>query len=109
MPQLLKDQYEKIGAVFATAEEADADKNSMYSASLLETANYDQLVELGIYLKPPYPEWDQETFTLSICKLVSSEAEYEAHRTFNKPQSIIEAENAGWNFLGRIVEDVDSI
>lgn len=106
MPQLLKDQYEKLGATFATAEEALTDKNSMFTPDLLETANYEQLAELGIYLQPPYPEWDPESFTLSVCKLVSSEAEYDANRTFNKTESVQEAELAGWTWLGRIVQEV---
>lgn len=107
MAQLIKDQYQKDGAVFASAEEAFADQQSTFSPSLLATINYQQLLEDGIFLQPIYPEWDQETFILSICKLVTSVAEYEAARTINKSEVIIDAEQGGWVFAGRIVTDVE--
>jgi hypothetical protein len=109
MPQLIKAQYEKHNAIFANAEEARADKDSLFSPELNEsiTESNNAALAAGILLEPTYPEWNQETFTLSICKLTSSAAEFESTRTYNTDLVVELAADAGWTSLGLSITDVE--
>jgi hypothetical protein len=107
MPQLIKEQYEKIDAIFASAEEAWNNKESLYTQELIDSINNDQLYAEGILLEPVYPEWDQSTFTINICKLATSLAAYQAAKTYDTDQVLEYSALAGWNYLGRIVTDIE--
>jgi hypothetical protein len=108
MAQLMRAQYVKIGAVFANGELAKDDKNSLFSQELQDSANQSNNNALanGILLEPIYHVWTQDTYTLYVCKLVTSKDAYEAARTFSSTDAILAAELAGWTFLGTLVTDV---
>ena len=108
MAQLMRVQYEKIGAVFANGELAKDDKNSMFSQELQDSTNQSNNNALaeGILLEPIYHVWVQDTFTLDVCKLVTSKDAYEAAKTFSSPDAIAAAELAGWTYLGTLITDV---
>lgn len=93
--------YTKNGAVFATAQEAWADKNSLYSPGLKESVDtcFAQMLADGVLLEPIYPLWEQATFTLTIVKVISSYQAYAAAVTFDKAQLVAAAAAAGWTFL----------
>lgn len=94
--------YSKDGAVFATAQEAWDDKNSLYSPELKASVDdcYAQMLLDGVLLEPVYPLWDQATFQLTIVKVVSSVAAYNAAVTFNKAEVVADAVAAGWTYVG---------
>jgi hypothetical protein len=108
MAQLMRVQYEKIGAVFADGELAKDNKNSLFSQELQDSCNISNNNALaeGILIEPIYHVWVQDTFTLDVCKLVTSKAAYDAAKTFSSPDAITAAEAAGWTYLGILVEDV---
>jgi hypothetical protein len=108
MAQLMRVQYEKINAVFANGDLAHTDKNSMFSVELQNSCNESNNNALanGILLEPIYYVWVQDTFTLDICKLVTSKDVYDAAMTFSTPDALAAAEEAGWTYLGILLEDV---
>ncbi len=108
MAQLMRVQYEKIGAVFADGELAKDDKNSLFSQELHDSCNESNNNALanGILLEPIYHVWVQDTFTLDVCKLVTSKAAYEAAKTFSSAAAIAAAGEAGWTYLGVLTTDV---
>lgn len=89
----------KPGAVFANADEANADRLSKYSPALLEAVDsmYADMLARGILLEPVSHEWDQETQTLTVVKKVSSKAAYR-EACIAVPSAIMRAaaERAGW-------------
>jgi len=108
MAQLMRVQYEKIGAVFTSGDQAYADKNSMFTPELqnsCDVSNNNALAE-GILLEPIYYVWVQDTYLLDVCKLVTSKDDYEAAKTFSSADAIAAAELAGWTWLGTLVTDV---
>ena len=108
MAQLMRVQYEKIGAVFASGELAKDNKNSLFSPELQNSCNVSNNNALaeGILLEPIYHVWVQDTFTLDVCKLVTSKDAYETAKTFSGPATIAAAAEAGWTYLGILVTDV---
>ena len=108
MAQLMRVQYEKIGAVFADGELAKDDKNSLFSAELQNSCNVsnNNALAAGILLEPIYYVWVQDTYLLDVCKLVTSKNDYEAAKTFSSADAIAAAELAGWTWLGTLVTDV---
>jgi hypothetical protein len=109
MPQLIKAQYEKHDAIFANGADARADKDSLFPPELTEsiTESNNDALAAGILLEPIYPEWDQVTFTLSVCKLTSSAEEFENTRTYSGQLCVEYAVEAGWTFLGLTITDVE--
>ena len=107
MPQYVKEQYEKPGATFADGNAAWADKNSMYSAELTASVyeSHNNALANGILLDPLHAEWDQDTFTISICKHVTSFDAYLDSRTFDPVAVRSAAADAGWTYLGYIAQD----
>ena len=108
MAQLMRVQYEKIGAVFTSGDQAYADKNSMFTTELqnsCDVSNNNALAE-GILLEPMYYVWVQDTYLLDVCKLVTSKDAYAAAKTFNTAETIAAANLAGWTYLGTLVTDV---
>lgn len=107
MTQYVKEQYEKQGATFADGAAAWADKNSMYSPELTASAEESNNAALaaGILTEPIHAEWDQATFTLEICKHVTSLDAYLEARTFDPVAIQAAAAAAGWTYLGRLVQD----
>ena len=108
MAQLMRVQYEKIGAVFATGELANNDRISMRSTEFENAAiqSNNNALANGILLEPIYFVWVQDTFTLDVCKLVTSKAAYDAARTFSETESLQDSADAGWAYLGTLVTDV---
>lgn len=108
MAQLMRVQYKKIGAVFADGDLAHTDKNSMFSVELQNSCNESNNNALanGILLEPIYYVWVQDTFTLDVCKLVTSQNAYNAAKTFDGAAATAAAEEAGWTYLGVLVENV---
>ena len=108
MAQLMRVQYEKIGAVFANGDLAHANKNSMFSPELQESCDQSNNNALanGILLEPLYYVWTQDTFILDVCKLVTSRSAYETTKTFNSEESLQDSADAGWTYLGTLVTKV---
>lgn len=107
MPQLIKVQYKKQGAVFSDGNSAFADRNSAMSAEIFEPAvSADaRLLEEGILLSPIYFTWDQENFILTVHKLVSSFNEYNSNRNIVFDPIMEKIIEAGWVMHEVIVED----
>lgn len=108
MAQLIKVQFRKTDAVFANAELARNDKNSLFSQELQDACGQSNANALAaeILLDPPYFEWDQETFTLSICKVVTSNSEYNQSITFDNQETDAAANAAGWTRLDSVIIDI---
>lgn len=71
-------KFTKSGAVFSSAQEAQADRKSLFSDDLKSrtSGSYSALTERGIILAAPTITWDQETFTLTIIRTVTDNEEY---------------------------------
>jgi hypothetical protein len=97
----IKDTYQKLGAVFADGAAAQADKNSLFSAELLESVenSYATMLDTGVLLEPVSYVWNQETQILEITKVVSSIEEYTAAKTFDGPTVINLGSLAGWTYI----------
>ena len=102
MAEKLVAKFTKTGAVFASAAEAQADRKSQFSeelnAKLAET--YGTLQLSGIIISGPDITWDQATYTLTIERVVSSNAAYSAFYQENNNSSRADIEtasdSAGW-------------
>jgi len=107
MPQYVKAQYTKPNAVFTDGPEAYTNKNSMYSTELEDSAeeSNNNALANGILLEPIHAEWDQATFTVSICKHVTSLDAYLAARTYDPVAIKAAAAEAGWTWIGNVVQD----
>jgi hypothetical protein len=94
-------RYTKPGATFANGNEAHADKNSLYTPELQESVDncYATMLANGVLLEPLSFDWDQETSTLSVNKLVSSQADYLAAITFDAVAVVEAAADAGWTII----------
>lgn len=94
--------YLKAGANFGSGGDAWADKNSLYTPELKASieACYTQMLADGVLLEPVYATWDQDTFHLTIVKVVSSVAAYNAAVTFNVSEVVADATAAGWTYVG---------
>lgn len=105
MAQLIKVPFKKVGAVFANGELARNDKNSLFSQALQDSCDQsnNNALAAGILLEPQTYEWNQETFTLSICKVVSNSSLYFGTRTFNSQETTAAAAAAGWTLLDTVI------
>ena len=94
-------KYTKLGATFADGAAAYANKNSLFPEALKESvANcYASMLANGILLEPVSFDWDQETSTLSVNKLISSTEDYLAAITFSVPAVLQGAAEAGWTLI----------
>ena len=94
--------YTKNDTVFATAQEAWANKNSLCSPELQQSIDscFAQLLSDGLLLEPVSATWDQATSELTIVKVVSSSVEaYDAAITFDTTQLLAASSNAGWTLV----------
>lgn len=110
MTQLIKVVYVKDGATFANGDAAKDDKNSLYSPELQQsvTDSMNALLAAGILIEPYVYTWDQETFSLTVNKLVTAAADYYDNITYDQDAVLAAAEEAGWTWSGTTVEDVTS-
>ena len=108
MAQLLKVQYEKIGAVFANGDLANNERISFRSQEFQDSVIQSNNTALtnGILLEPLYYVWNQDIFTLDVCKLVTTRVAYDTTRTFSPEESLADSALAGWTYLGTLVIDV---
>lgn len=93
--------YGKIGATFATAAEAYANKNSLYGAELTAAVDacYAKMLADGVLLEPISYEWNQEFHTLTIKKVISSKEAYSGALTFDANLCVSRSIEAGWKLL----------
>lgn len=93
--------YQKNGAVFANAEEAYADKNSLYGPELSAEVDacYATMLANGILLEPVSYVWDPVAFTLTVKKIVLSREAYSAAVTFDPQACRSLSGQAGWTLL----------
>jgi hypothetical protein len=107
MSQLLRIQWQKIGAVFASSEDARSDKNLLFSSALRDATQQSNssALENGILLEPIYCTWDSDAFILEVCKSVTSKADYDNSKTFSTLEAHAASVEAGWTYLGIIVVD----
>ena len=89
----------KDNSTFVSGAAAYADKNSLFSAELAASMNdcYSSMLTDGILLEPLSYAWDQASYTLTIDKIVSSIAAYEAAVTFHVADTNAAARAAGWS------------
>jgi hypothetical protein len=92
--------YIKNGATFASGTEAYADKNSQYSPEIAQQIAdcYAQMLEDEVLLEPIMYTWNQDTFTLTIVKHVSSLRAYNNALTF-EPATAVQSVASGWIFI----------
>jgi hypothetical protein len=109
MAQLLKAQWQKIGAAFADGMDANTDLKSAQSPELSERIRNSNAAALddGILLEPIYHVWDQDAYILDVCKIVTSLDAYNAAKTFSGSESRAAAVAAGWTYLGTIVSEIE--
>jgi hypothetical protein len=71
-------KFTKPGAVFSSAEEAQADRKSLFSDDLKArmSTSYTALTESNIIIAGPTISWDQDTFTLTIVRTVTNNEDY---------------------------------
>jgi hypothetical protein len=95
-------RYQKIGAVFPTAEEALANKKSMETPELRESidACTQSMLNAGILLGPYTFTWDPVECILGIVKPVSTYQAYYDNKTFDGATVVAQAAQAGWTYLG---------
>lgn len=93
--------YTKTGAVFADGNAAQADKSQFFSSELQYAVDncFATMLANGVLLEPITHVWDQDTFSLTTVKHVSSAADYSAALTFNTQQVKDAAVQAGWTFV----------
>lgn len=101
MASTIISRYQKPGAVFATAAEAIADKNSKQSAELTASVNQAnaEMLSLGILTAPLSFTWDPAEYILGVVKPVSSAEAYYDHRTFDGAAVVEAASAAGWTYI----------
>ena len=99
MSEKITVNWSKEDSTFASGAAAHADKNSLFSAELTASVNdcYSSMLTNGILLEPLSYAWDQASYTLSIYKIVSSIAAYEAAVTFHVADTNAAAHAAGWS------------
>jgi hypothetical protein len=90
--------YRKPGATFADGNEAKLNKNGMFPPELTQACDecFATMLANGVLLEPVSYVWDQDTYTLTVVKLVSSIAAYQAAVTFNGTQCMTLAAQVGW-------------
>jgi hypothetical protein len=103
MASLIISNYQKPGAVFASAQEAHDDKNSLFpedlKASILAASS--SMLADNVITKPNTLQWDPETHTLSVVKYATgTKLEYYDNRNIDSAASIDYAQSAGWTYLG---------
>ncbi len=90
--------HQKLGATFASGEEAKADLQSAYSPEL--KAKIDKWIEditaSGLLISPTVYTWNQENQTLTVSRTVRDLAELGASRTFTKEEVLEATGAAGW-------------
>lgn len=93
--------YGKLGATFANAAEAYANKNSLYGAELTAAVDacYAKMLADGVLLEPISYEWSQEFHTLTVKKVISSREAYDAALTFDTNLCVARSIEAGWKLL----------
>jgi hypothetical protein len=94
-------RYTKVGATFADAEAAKADKNRLFSPELAQSVKdcYDSMLANGIFYEPVLYGWDQTTYTLTVVKFAHDVPAYKAAITFDVAATIRAAEAAGWTYI----------
>lgn len=108
MASIITSKYHKQGAMFATAQDAFADKNSLFPAELKAAiaANYSTLLISSVLLEGPSHTWEPDTYILSVTKRVANTRDFYQGRTFNSTDILDLAEQAGWTFLGDTVTTI---
>lgn len=106
MTTLLTTVFQKNGAVFADATEAFANKNSQYPLSLSQqiAESNQAMLDQGVMLQPPEITWDQDTFKLTIKRLVTSHLDFLNLRTFSLHDAELYSLQAGWTMLSNSSE-----
>jgi hypothetical protein len=100
MTELSNAVYRKVGATFADGVAAHIDKNSLFPQELTDSVQncFASMTENGILFEIIYL-WDQESYTLTVRKTVSSCAEYGAAITFDAAAVKAAGAAAGWTYI----------
>jgi hypothetical protein len=108
MTTLLITVFQKNGAVFADATEAFANKNSQFPADLTqEIAQSNQtMLDQGVLLQDPELTWDQDTFRLTVKRMVTSHLDFLNLRTFSLHDAELYSLQAGWTMVSNSVEQL---
>ena len=104
MSQDVSTRWFKNGAVFATAQEAHANKCALYTAEYIAEfeACFAEMYNNGVLLEPVTYEWDQTDFILTTRKIATSREAYNAAVTFDGSISSQLSADAGWTLLDPI-------
>ena len=98
MSQDVSINWVKAGATFADADEAHANKNAGYPAALTASVDacFATMVTNGILLEPISRSWIQETHTLSVRRIATTQDAFDAAITFDGDETVRLAQEAGW-------------
>jgi hypothetical protein len=103
MATIITSNYQKLGAVFDSAQAAFDDKNSLFPEELtaaIQSANTHMLSE-NVITKPTELMWDSVTCTLSVIKHATGTViEYYNQRAVDGAACVDYADQAGWTYLG---------
>ncbi len=100
--------HQKLGATFASGEEAKADLQSAYSPEL--KAKVDQwiadITASGLLISPTVYTWNQENQTLTVSRTVTDLDELRVSRTFTKEEVLEATAVAGWSNIDFYLSDL---
>jgi hypothetical protein len=108
MAAIITCQYQKPGSTFSDAVEANTNKNSMVTESLMQTVSdcNDAMLAAGIMTAPISYSWNPDTCILGIVKSVRDADEYYANITFDTTLYAEQTAQTGWTYVDDIVTPV---
>jgi len=105
MTTLVTVKFQKLGAVFSTADEASDDRYVGADPTLLEetAALNTTFLANGVMSAPNSKTWDQDTNTLTVVKYINSIADYDAGWAPFGTELNTVAVNNGWTLVSKEV------
>jgi hypothetical protein len=99
MSQDVSIKWTKAGATFADADAAHANKNAGYPAALTESVDacFATMITNGVLIEPISRVWDQETHTLFVRRIATTQEAFDAAITFDGEETVRLAQEAGWS------------
>ena len=98
MSQDVSINWVKVGATFADADLAHANKNAGFPAALSASidACFAAMVTNGVLLEPISRAWHQETYTLSVRRIVTTDQAFAEAITYDTDETVRLSLEAGW-------------
>jgi hypothetical protein len=98
MSQDVSINWVKVGATFADADSAHANKNAGFPAALTASidACFAAMVTDGVLLEPISRTWHQETYTLSVRRIATTQEAFSSAITYDATEPVRLSLEAGW-------------